>query len=168
LLLTAIVLQGCASYNANYKANKNADEARKLDREGRTVEASGFWGRASVKADSILAHHPSGKYAPGAMAIKGEAAAAVGQCGQASRLLPAAIEQLKDESDREEATMALAFCELRLGTAELAAIRSGRSPRAAMLVGASGPCCSWELRNAARARTRPPCNHWRVWRERGR
>ena len=31
LLLVAIVLQGCASYNANYKANKYADEARKLD-----------------------------------------------------------------------------------------------------------------------------------------
>lgn len=121
LLLTAIVLQGCASYNANYKANKYADEARKLDREGRTVEASGYWGRASVKADSILAHHPSGKYAPGAMAIKGEAAAAVGQCGQASRLLPAAIEQLKDVEDREQATMALASCELRVGSAELAA-----------------------------------------------
>jgi len=144
LLLTAIVLQGCASYNANYKANKYADEARKLDREGRTVEASGLWGRASVKADSILAHHPSGKYAPGAMAIKGEAAAAVGQCGQASRLLPAAIEQLKDESDREEATMALAFCELRLGTAELAAntVRpvtesrdAGRRQRALLLLG---------------------------------
>ena len=121
LLLVAIVLQGCASYNANYKANKYADEARKLDREGRTIEASGFWGRASVKADSILAHHPNGKYAPAATAIKGEAAAAVGQCGQASRILPAAIEQLKDVGDREEATMALASCELRTGSAELAA-----------------------------------------------
>jgi hypothetical protein len=121
LLAAAILLHGCASYNANYKANKFADEARKLDREGRTLEAGGYWARASVKADSILAHHPNGKYAPAAMAIKGEASAAVGQCGAASRLLPAAIEQLKDDTDREQATLALASCELILGTPELAA-----------------------------------------------
>jgi hypothetical protein len=121
LLIAAIVLQGCASYNANYKANKYADEARKLDREGRTIEASGYWARASIKADSILAHHPDGKYAPGALAIKGEASAAVGQCGQASRVLPAAIEQLKNEEDREQATLALASCELRVGSPDLAA-----------------------------------------------
>jgi hypothetical protein len=143
-VLAALVLQGCASYNANYKANKYADEARKLDREGRTIEAGGYWGRASVKADSVLAHHPNGKYAAGAMAIKGEAAAAVGQCSQASRLLPAAIEQLKDQADREQATMALASCELRLGSAELAASTvlpvtesrdAGRRRRALLLLG---------------------------------
>jgi hypothetical protein len=120
-VLAALLLPGCASFNANYKANKYADEARKLDREGRTIEAGGYWGRASVKADSVLAHGPNGKYAAGAMAIKGEAAAAVGQCSQASRLLPAAIERLKDQGDREQATMALASCELLLGSPELAA-----------------------------------------------
>lgn len=121
LLVAAIVLQGCASYNANYKANKYADEARKLDREGRTIEAGGYWARASIKADSVLAHHPNGKYAPGALAIKGEASAAGGQCGQASRVLPAAIEQLKNQSDKEQATLALASCELRVGSPDLAA-----------------------------------------------
>ena len=121
LLAAALLVQGCASFNANYKANKYADEARRLDREGRTLEAGGYWGRASVKADSLLAHNPDGKYAAGALAIKGEAYAAVGQCGQASRILPPAIEQLKSETDREEATIALASCELRLGTPDLAA-----------------------------------------------
>lgn len=144
VVLAVFMLQGCAAYNANYKANKYASEARKLDREGRTIEASGYWGRASVKADSVLARSPNGKYAAGAMAIKGEAAAAVGQCSQASRLLPAAIEQLKDEADREQAIMALAACELRLGSAELAASTvlpvtesrdEGRRQRALLLLG---------------------------------
>ena len=121
LLCAALLLQACASFNANYKANKYADEARRLDREGRTLEAGGYWGRASVKADSLLAHNPDGKYAANALAIKGEAYAAVGQCGQASRILPSAIESLKKEADREQATIALASCELRLGAASLAA-----------------------------------------------
>ncbi len=121
LLACAILLSGCASFNANYKANKFADEARRLDREGRTIEAGGYWGRAAVKADSLLAHHPEGKYAAGAWAIKGEAYAAVGQCGQASRILPAAIEQLKKVEGREQATLALASCELRSGAPALAA-----------------------------------------------
>ena len=121
LLAAVLLAQGCASFNANYKANKYADEARRLDREGRTLEAGGYWGRASVKADSLLAHNPDGKYAAGALAIKGEAYAAVGQCGQASRILPAAIEQLRDDTDREQATIALASCELLLGSPALAA-----------------------------------------------
>lgn len=121
LLATALLLQGCAAFNVNYKANKYADEARRLDREGRTLEAGGYWGRASVKADSLLAHSPNGKYAAGALAIKGEAYAAVGQCGQASRILPSAIERLKSDADRENATIALSSCELQLGAPALAA-----------------------------------------------
>jgi len=121
LLAAVLLAQGCASFNANYKANKYADEARRLDREGRTLEAGGYWGRASVKAESLLVHSPNGKYAPGALAIRGEAYAAVGQCGQASRILPSAIERLNDEAARERATMALASCELRLGAPALAA-----------------------------------------------
>ena len=120
LLAAALLVQGCASFNTNYKANKYADEARRLDREGRTLEAGGYWGRASVKADSLLARSPDGKYAPGALAIKGEAYASVGQCGQATRILPSAIEHVSGTA-REQATIALASCELLLGTPDLAA-----------------------------------------------
>ena len=120
LLVAVLVVQGCASFNANYKANKYADEARRLDREGRTLEAGGYWGRASVKAESLLVHSPNGKYAPGALAIRGEAYASVGQCGQATRVLPPAIDRLKDQTSREQATLALAYCQLRLGSPDLA------------------------------------------------
>ena len=146
-LVTALLVQGCASFNTNYKANQYADEARRLDREGRTLEAGGYWGRASVKADSLLAHSPDGKYAAGALAIKGEAYASVGQCGQASRVLPSAIERLKNEADREYATIALAFCELRLGSPVLAASTvlpvteshdGGRRRQALLLLGDRG------------------------------
>jgi tetratricopeptide (TPR) repeat protein len=122
LLAALIVAQGCASYNSNYKANKYADEARRLDREGRTIEAGGYWGRAAVKAESLLVRNPNSRYAPGALAIRGEAYAALGQCGQASQALPTAIERLKNTADREQATLALAGCELRLGSPALAAI----------------------------------------------
>lgn len=121
LLAVLMMAQGCASYNSNYKANKYADEARRLDNEGRTLEAGGYWGRAAVKAESLLVRNPNGKYAPGALAIRGEAYAALGQCGQASKVLPAAIERLKNTADREQATIALAACELALGSPALAA-----------------------------------------------
>lgn len=120
LLLALLVVQGCASFNANYKANKYADEARRLDREGRTLEAVTYWSRASVKAESLLVHSPNGKYAPGALAIRGEAYASAGQCGQATRVLPAAIERLKSDESREQATLALGYCQLRLGSPDQA------------------------------------------------
>ena len=110
-----LVVQGCASFNANYKANKYADEARRLDREGRTLEAGGYWGRASVKADSLLVHSPNGKYAPGALAITGEAYAVRGPVRSGEPVLPSAIERLKNEDDREQATLALASCRAPAG-----------------------------------------------------
>lgn len=121
LLAAVLLLPGCASFNANFKANKYASEARQLDSEGRTIEAAGYWGRAAVKADSLLVRSPNGKYAANALAIRGEAFASVGQCGQASRILPTAIERLKDVAHKEQAIMALASCELQLGSPELAA-----------------------------------------------
>jgi hypothetical protein len=37
-LAAILLVQGCASFNGMYKANQYADEARRLDREGRTLE----------------------------------------------------------------------------------------------------------------------------------
>lgn len=118
--LSLLALAACAGYNANYKANHYAADARKLDAEGRTVEAGGYWNRAFVKAESILARSPNGRYAANANAIRGEAFAALGQCPSAVRVLPGAIETLKSQESREQATLSLGLCEIALGTPGLA------------------------------------------------
>jgi hypothetical protein len=120
-LLLCLLLSGCASYNAMYKANRYAGEARRLDAEGRSLEAGGYWGRASVKAESLLVHQPNGKYSANALAIRGEALAAANQCSAAARILPGAIAQLTKADEREYATLALATCQLTQGAPALAA-----------------------------------------------
>ena len=70
LLLTALLLGGCAYYNGLYNAERLVRSAEKAEREGRTGEASGYWGEAAVKAETVLARFPTSKWADPAVKSK--------------------------------------------------------------------------------------------------
>jgi len=120
-----LLLAGCSfysGYNGIYLANKYASDARRSARAGRPSEAAGYWGQAAVKAESLIARQPNGKYRSEALAIQGEALASLGRCGQAVTLLHEAFERASQDDVREETSLALGRCELALGQPESAAI----------------------------------------------
>jgi tetratricopeptide (TPR) repeat protein len=123
-LLAALLLAGCgyySGYNGIYHANKFAEQARESEAQGRPGEAQNLWGQAAVKAESLLARQPRGKWRNDALAIRGEALSSLGRCSEASVYLREAQEYLDDRTAREQAALALGRCELVLGQPALAA-----------------------------------------------
>lgn len=119
-----LLLAGCGyynGYNGIYGANKFASQARESERQGRPGEAQNLWGQAAVKAESLLARQPRGKWRGDALAIRGEALSSLGRCSEASIYLREAQESLSDRTSREQAALALGRCELALGQPALAA-----------------------------------------------
>ena len=122
LLVASVgLLAACAMHNRMFYLHRYAGEARRLEQEGRRFEANDYWGRASVKAESVLVHRSAGDDAAEAMAIRGEAMAALGQCEEALRVLGDAMVQLRDSTEAEYAALAQARCYVQNGFPQLAA-----------------------------------------------
>ena len=83
LTLATALLGGCVYYNGMYNANRLAGAARKAERDGRTFEANNLWGQVATKAESVVARHPTSKYAEEAAVLRGIALARLGQCDEA-------------------------------------------------------------------------------------
>lgn len=115
LVVVVALLAACSIHNRMFHLNRYASEARRLEAQGRQFEANDYWGRASVKAESVLVHYPTGANAAQAHAIRGEAMAALGQCADAQQSLEVALATLDDAADREYAAIALARCQLQAG-----------------------------------------------------
>jgi tetratricopeptide (TPR) repeat protein len=119
-----LLVAGCGfynGYNGIYAANKYATQARGAEEAGRPGEAQNLWGQAAVKAESLLARQPRGKWRNDALAIRGEALSSLGRCSEASVYLHEAYDGMTDRNGREQAALALGRCELELGQPELAA-----------------------------------------------
>ncbi len=110
-----LLLSACSMSNRMHYLNRYASEARRLEESNRRFEANDYWGRATVKADSVLAHRRSGPEAGTALAVQGEARAALGQCAEAVPSLQRALVQPLEVDDREYAQLALGRCQLQLG-----------------------------------------------------
>ncbi len=121
LVATVGLLAACAMHNRMFYLHRYAGEARRLEQEGRRFEANDYWGRASVKAESVLVHRRAGDDAAEAMAIRGEAMAALGQCEEALRVLGDALVQLRDSTEAEYAALAQARCYVQNGFPQQAA-----------------------------------------------
>ena len=116
-LLLVILLSGCVYYNGVYNAKRLAGSAERAEREGRTFDASSFWGQVAVKAESVIARHPHSKWVAEASVLQGEALASIGQCAQAEAPLRNALPTLTDSDQVERASLALGRCELARGEA---------------------------------------------------
>src|SRR3989442_13360208 len=74
----------CAYYNGMWNAEHLASQARKLERQDRVAEAQTYWAQAAVKAESVVARHPTSRWADAALVLEGEALARGGACAQAA------------------------------------------------------------------------------------
>jgi tetratricopeptide (TPR) repeat protein len=116
LVLVSVLSGACVYYNGMYNANRLAGSARKAEREGRTFDANNLWGQVATKAESVVARHPTSKYAEPANVLRGIALARLGQCEPA--LAPLSRASLMPASDlTEDALLATGQCQLALGNA---------------------------------------------------
>ena len=124
--LALLLLGGCVYYNGMYNTKRLAGSARNAERDGRTFEATNFWGQVITRADTLVARHPDSKYVDEALMLKGTAMSRLGQCPSAMAPL-SRVGQVEGSNDAvEDAYLALARCHLELGdpaAAELALAR---------------------------------------------
>jgi hypothetical protein len=106
----ALVLAGCAYYNGLWSAERLAREARRQEARGMTAEARLSWGRAASRAESVLVHHPSSRWADDALVLQGEGLARSGSCAAAAKPLDRALREVNDDALRERAALAAARC----------------------------------------------------------
>lgn len=114
LLPLLLLGAGCAYYNGMYNAKRLAGRARKAEREGRTFEASSFWGQVSIKAESVLVRHPDSKWADEARLLQGTALERLRDCDGALPVLEQVMLSQKAEF-AEEAALLVGGCRVRLG-----------------------------------------------------
>ncbi len=137
LLLLALPLTGCAYYNGMYNANRFAKKAQKAERQGRSFEAQGYWAQAEVRADTVIARHPTSQYVDDAQLIRGESMVARGDCGSAIPALEQASLSLDSPQVVERAHELLGRCRLQAGDYQradqsfVALLESGDSARRA-------------------------------------
>ena len=90
----------CAYYNGMWNAEHLASQARKLEGQNRVAEAQSYWAQAAVKAESVVARHPTSRWADAALVLEGEALARSGACAQAAAPLARAVDSVRDAALR--------------------------------------------------------------------
>lgn len=119
-LLAALLLGGCAYYNGLYNAERLVKRAEKAEREGRTGEASSYWGEAAVKAETVLVRFPKSKWAERARFIDGKALQRSGNCQAAVVPLGRVATEGRDPALADQAAVLWSECLAQLGQSEAA------------------------------------------------
>jgi hypothetical protein len=104
---------GCAYYNGMWSAQRLAHEARRQEANGLEAEARLTWGRAAIKAESVLVHHPHSRWADDALVLQAEGLARSGACAAAVEPLRRALTTVSEDALRERASLAAADCLVR-------------------------------------------------------
>ena len=128
LPLAALLLTGCAYYNAMYNANRFAKRAVKAEAAGKTFEAQGFWAQAEVRADSVIVRHPDSKYVDDAQLIRGQAMVSRSDCAGAIPALEQASLSQDSPQVAQQALVLLGQCRMKAG--DLLGRGRVRAPRA--------------------------------------
>lgn len=109
---------GCAYYNGVYNTKRLASDARKAEKDGRTLEANGLWGRVALQAESTLARHPTNKWADETRLLQGTALVRLKECERAVPILDKVLASTTDTKMRDEAALLNGNCRESLGDAE--------------------------------------------------
>ncbi len=115
LLLALLLLGGCAYYNGMYNAKRLAGRARQAEKEGRTFDATSLWGQVGVKAESVLAQHPTSKWADEARLLQGTSLVKLKNCTQGVVPLEQVLANSNDARLTEDAAALLGGCRTTLG-----------------------------------------------------
>jgi tetratricopeptide (TPR) repeat protein len=117
-LLLACLALGCAYYNGVYNTKRLASDARRAEKDGRTLEANGLWGRVALQAESTLARHPTNKWADETRLLQGTALVRLKECDRAVPILDKVLASTTDLKMRDEAALLNGDCRESLGDAE--------------------------------------------------
>lgn len=115
LLPLLLLLGGCVYYNGMYNTKNLAKRARHAERDGRTFEAANYWGQVSVKAETLLVHHPRSKYAEEARLLYGTARAKLNDCAGALPELESVMLGTRNPGFAEDAAEMVGWCRVTLG-----------------------------------------------------
>lgn len=117
LLGGAILLAaGCGGYyNGMYSAEQLAHRARQAEKEGRTFDATSFWGQASVRAESVLVRHPHAGWADKARLLQGTALSKLKDCTRALPPLEAVMVGARETELAEQAALLVGGCRIAVG-----------------------------------------------------
>lgn len=133
LCLALLVVGGCSYYNGMYNTKRLAGRARKAEKEGRTFDATSLWGQVGVRAESVLAQHPTSKWTDEARLLQATSMSRLRDCASALRPLETLVITSRNPAIVEEANLLLGNCRTTLGDPAGAADAYGR------LVGSKDP-----------------------------
>jgi tetratricopeptide (TPR) repeat protein len=116
-----------------YNTKRLAKDAARADRDGRTLEATGLWGRVVVQAESTLARHPDSKWTAETQIIQGEALVRLKDCARAAPVLEHGLSATTDPKLVERGAVLLGDCREKLGdpagaTAAYARLLNSKDP----------------------------------------
>ena len=114
-VLFAVFSTACVYYNGMYNTRHYTSEAERAEREGRRIDASSAWGQVVVRAETLLARHPTSKHVPEAQVLMGRAYSNLNDCPRALAALGAGLPAITDSTLRAKGLQAFARCEARAG-----------------------------------------------------
>lgn len=114
-LVLLLLVGGCAYYNGMYNAKRLAGRARQAEKEGRTFDATSLWGQVGVKAESVIAQHPTSKWAEEARLLQATSLIKLRNCAAAVGPLEVVVTNSRNETLAEEAALQLGSCRTTLG-----------------------------------------------------
>lgn len=114
--LGLLLAAGCGGYyNGMYSAEQFARRARRAEKEGRTFDATSFWGQVAVRAESVLVRHPHSGWADKARLLQGTALVRLKDCGRALPPLEAVMVGARETELSEQAALLVGSCRLAVG-----------------------------------------------------
>ena len=116
LVVTAALCgpSGCVYFNGMYNANREAREAQRLERQGRSAEARDRWQRAVVHAESVATRHPRSRWADDALVVRGRGLVQLESYTEATTVLEQAVRRAGSPAVRAEALTLLGRSNLLL------------------------------------------------------
>jgi tetratricopeptide (TPR) repeat protein len=110
----ALLLSGCAYFNAMYNANRYQSQAEASERAGRIAEARERWQQAAIHAESLTTRHPKSRWVEDALLVRGRALVHLASWSDAAGVLEQAAQRASSTERRREALELLGRANLAL------------------------------------------------------